>query len=122
LIRTRRPASVKPWRQSDILRTLCVGLWACRRLPCVMGSFTGQALGSQRTARLSHSCLPALADAVGAKPLYRVPVWLGRLMIGDGGVSMITRVRGCSNAKAKCELGRQPIYSSWRRGFIEGIG
>ncbi|HEU5406189.1 MAG TPA: NAD-dependent epimerase/dehydratase family protein, partial [Nitrospira sp.] len=32
--------------------------------------------------------LPALADAVGAKPPYRVPVWLGKLAIGEGGVSM----------------------------------
>ncbi|MDF0673547.1 MAG: NAD-dependent epimerase/dehydratase family protein [Nitrospira sp.] len=30
--------------------------------------------------------LPALADAVGAKPPFRVPVWLGRLAIGEGGV------------------------------------
>jgi nucleoside-diphosphate-sugar epimerase len=66
--------------------------------------------------------LPALASAVGAKPPYRVPVWLGRLVIGDGGVSMMTKVRGGSNAKAKRELGWQPIYSSWRRGFVEEIG
>jgi nucleoside-diphosphate-sugar epimerase len=66
--------------------------------------------------------LPALADAVGAKPPYRVPVWLGKLMIGDGGVSMMTKIRGGSNAKAKRELGWQPIYPSWRRGFVEGLG
>jgi nucleoside-diphosphate-sugar epimerase len=66
--------------------------------------------------------LPALADAVGAKPPYKVPVWLGKLVIGDGGVSMMTKIRGGSNAKAKRELGWQPIYSSWRRGFLEGLG
>ena len=66
--------------------------------------------------------LPSLADAVGAKPPYRVPAWLGRLVIGDGGVSMMTEVRGGSNAKAKRALGWQPNYPSWRRGFIEGIG
>jgi nucleoside-diphosphate-sugar epimerase len=65
--------------------------------------------------------LPALADAVGAKPPYRMPVWLGRLLIGHGGVSMVTEVRGGSNAKAKRELGWQPIYPSWRRGFVEGL-
>jgi hypothetical protein len=65
--------------------------------------------------------LPALADAVGAKPPFMVPAWLGKLVIGDGGVSMMTRVRGGSNAKAKRELGWQPIYSSWRRGFVEGL-
>jgi hypothetical protein len=51
-----------------------------------------------------------------------VPAWLGRLVIGDGGVSMMTEVRGGSNAKAKRALGWQPNYPSWRRGFIEGIG
>jgi nucleoside-diphosphate-sugar epimerase len=66
--------------------------------------------------------LPSLADAVGAKPPYRVPAWLGRLVIGDGGVSMMTEVRGGSNAKAKRALAWQPNYPSWRRGFIEGIG
>lgn len=66
--------------------------------------------------------LPALADAVGARPPHRVPVWLGKLVIGDGGVSMMTQIRGGSNAKAKRELAWQPIYSSWRRGFLEGLG
>lgn len=65
--------------------------------------------------------LPALADAVGAKPPYKVPAWLGKLVIGDGGVSMMTKSRGGSNAKAKRALGWQPIYPSWRRGFIEGL-
>jgi len=66
--------------------------------------------------------LPFLADTVGAKPPWRVPVWLARLVIGEGGVSMMTKVRGGSNAKAKRELGWQPIYPSWRRGFVEGLG
>jgi nucleoside-diphosphate-sugar epimerase len=66
--------------------------------------------------------LPALAKAVGARRPCRVPVWLGRLLIGDGGVSMMTQIRGGSNAKAKRELGWQPIYPSWRRGFVEGLG
>ncbi len=66
--------------------------------------------------------LPFLADVVGAKPPRRLPVLLGMLLIGDGGVSMMTRIRGGSNAKAKRELGWQPIYPSWRRGFAEGLG
>jgi nucleoside-diphosphate-sugar epimerase len=66
--------------------------------------------------------LPALAKAVGAKPPFRVPVLLGKLAIGDGGVSMMTEIRGGSNAKAKRELGWEPIYPSWRRGFIDGLG
>lgn len=65
--------------------------------------------------------LPVLAQAVGAKPPRRVPAVLGKLAIGEGGVSMMTRIRGCSNAKAKRELGWQPVFSSWRRGFVEGL-
>ncbi len=65
--------------------------------------------------------LPELARAVGAKPPYHVPTWLGRLVIGDAGMSMMTAVRGSSNAKAKRVLGWQPIYSSWRDGFHSGL-
>jgi 2-alkyl-3-oxoalkanoate reductase len=65
--------------------------------------------------------LPHLAQAVGAKPPMRLPVWLGKLAIGEGGVSMMTKIRGGSNAKAKRELGWQPLYPSWRRGFVEGL-
>jgi nucleoside-diphosphate-sugar epimerase len=66
--------------------------------------------------------LPVLAEAVGAKPPYRVPVWLAKMLIGEGGVSMMTKIRGGSNAKAKRELEWQPIYPTWRRGFFEGLG
>jgi nucleoside-diphosphate-sugar epimerase len=66
--------------------------------------------------------LPLLAEAVGAKPPRRIPVWLARLAIGEGGVSMMTKIRGGSNAKAKREIGWQPSYASWRQGFVEGLG
>lgn len=66
--------------------------------------------------------LPFLADAVGARPPWRVPAWLAGLVIGEGGVALMTNVRGASNPKAKRELGWQPIYPSWRRGFVEGLG
>jgi nucleoside-diphosphate-sugar epimerase len=65
--------------------------------------------------------LPALAAAVDAKPPYKVPVWFGKLVIGNVGASTMTKIRGGSNAKAKRGLGWQPIYASWRRGFIEGL-
>lgn len=65
--------------------------------------------------------LPHLAQAVGAKPPMRIPVWLGKLAIGEGGVSMMTKIRGGANAKAKRGLGWQPLYPSWRRGFVEGL-
>jgi nucleoside-diphosphate-sugar epimerase len=66
--------------------------------------------------------LPALARAVGAKPPYRLPAWLVKPLIGEGGLSMMTQIRGGSNAKAKRELEWHPIFSSWRRGFVEGLG
>jgi nucleoside-diphosphate-sugar epimerase len=66
--------------------------------------------------------LPELARVLGAKPPRRVPVWLGRLATGDVGVSMMTRIRGASNAKAKRELGWQPRYPTYREGFRTGLG
>lgn len=66
--------------------------------------------------------LPALAEAIGAKPPRRVPAFVGRIAAGEGGLSMMTRIRGASNAKAKRELGWQPGYASWREGFRDGLG
>jgi nucleoside-diphosphate-sugar epimerase len=61
--------------------------------------------------------LPEFAAAIGAKPPMHVPVWVGRLATGEVGVSMMTQIRGASNAKAERELGWQPTYKSWREGF-----
>lgn len=66
--------------------------------------------------------LPHLAQVIGAKPPRRIPVWIARFAIGDGGVAMMTRIRGGSNAKARRDLGWEPIFPSWRRGFVEGLG
>lgn len=66
--------------------------------------------------------LPALADAVGAKPPRRVPLWLGRLVVGEPGVSMMTRIRGASNAKARRDLNWEPRYKTWSEGFRTGLG
>jgi nucleoside-diphosphate-sugar epimerase len=65
--------------------------------------------------------LPALADALGAKRPRRIPRWLGRLAAGEAATIMMTEVRGATNAKAKRELGWRPRYSSWRRGFAQGL-
>ena len=62
--------------------------------------------------------LPYLAEALGAKPPRRVPLWLGKLLAGEQAVSMLTETRGASNWKAKRELGWQPRYKSWREGFV----
>jgi 2-alkyl-3-oxoalkanoate reductase len=66
--------------------------------------------------------LRALAQAIGARPPRRIPVWLARMAIGDVGVSMMTRIRGASNAKARRDLGWEPRYRSWREGFVSGLG
>ena len=65
--------------------------------------------------------LPALAAAVGSKPPLRLPAWLGRLVAGEAAVSMMTQIRGSSNAKARRELGWEPDWPSWRDGFARGL-
>ena len=65
--------------------------------------------------------LPYLAETLGAKPPRRVPAWLGQILAGEVLVSMMTRTRGSSNAKAKRELGWQPRYPSWREGFAAAV-
>jgi nucleoside-diphosphate-sugar epimerase len=62
--------------------------------------------------------LPALADALGAKPPLHVPVWLARLLAGESAVVMGTQNRGASNAKAKRGLGWTTRYPTWRDGFV----
>jgi nucleoside-diphosphate-sugar epimerase len=57
--------------------------------------------------------LPQLAAAVGAPPPRRLPGWLVRLAAGPQALSMMTRVRGASNAKARRELGWMPAHT-WR--------
>jgi nucleoside-diphosphate-sugar epimerase len=57
--------------------------------------------------------LPALAKAFGAPPPRHVPGWLVRLAAGGQAHSMMTRIRGASNAKAKRELGWAPVHT-WR--------
>jgi nucleoside-diphosphate-sugar epimerase len=65
--------------------------------------------------------LPELARVLGAPAPRHVPVWLGRLATGDVGVSMMTRIHGASNARAKRDLGWQPRYPSYREGFRTGL-
>ncbi|MDQ4053057.1 MAG: NAD(P)-dependent oxidoreductase [Actinomycetota bacterium] len=65
--------------------------------------------------------LPYLAECVGAKPPMKLPVWVARLAAGDVAVSMLTRTRGSSNARAKRELGWELRWPSWRQGFKHGL-
>jgi nucleoside-diphosphate-sugar epimerase len=61
--------------------------------------------------------IPALAQAVGAKPPRKVPTWIARIVAGDVLVTMMTQSRAGSNARIKRELGWTPAYGSWREGF-----
>ncbi len=61
--------------------------------------------------------LPYLAKVAGAKPPLRLPAWLGRLLAGEFVLEQMTNARGCSNEKARKELGWEPRYPSWREGF-----
>ena len=65
--------------------------------------------------------LPALAAALGAKPPYHVPGWVGRLIMGKT-LTMMTEARAASNAKATKELGWTLRYPSWRTGFPAAYG
>jgi 2-alkyl-3-oxoalkanoate reductase len=65
--------------------------------------------------------LPAVAEAIGGPPPRHVPTWVGRIAAGNAAVTMMTSIRGASNAKAKREFGWQPLWSSWREGFREGL-
>ncbi len=65
--------------------------------------------------------LPYLAEVLGAKPPMHIPVWLARLAAGEVGVSVLTKIRGSSNAKAKAELGWTPAWASWRQGFRQSV-
>jgi nucleoside-diphosphate-sugar epimerase len=66
--------------------------------------------------------VPELARAIGAKAPRHVPVWLGRLAVGEVGVSLMTQIRGASNEKFKRELGWEPVFPTYREGFRNGLG
>ena len=60
--------------------------------------------------------LPALAEAVGAKPSAKIPPWIARLLAGDALVTMMTEARAGSNAKIKRELSWAPPSLRGGRG------
>ena len=65
--------------------------------------------------------VPVFAQAAGAKPPRRVPVWLARFVAGKDVSNFAVGLRGASNEKAKRELGWEPAHSSWRSGFAESL-
>jgi 2-alkyl-3-oxoalkanoate reductase len=65
--------------------------------------------------------VPVLAEAAGAKPPRRVPLWLARLLGGRQAADFASELRGASNEKAKRALGWNPAHPSWRTGFAESL-
>jgi 2-alkyl-3-oxoalkanoate reductase len=65
--------------------------------------------------------LPVMADAAGAKPPFRAPAWLAKLVGGKQAGTFALQLRGASNEKAKRELGWEPAHPSWRTGFPESL-
>ena len=65
--------------------------------------------------------LPLYAEAIGARPPRRVPVWLARLVAGKM-ASAVNVQPGAANAKATGELGWEPRWRSWREGFRDAPG
>jgi nucleoside-diphosphate-sugar epimerase len=66
--------------------------------------------------------LPALADALGAPKPLRVPAFIARLVAGSYGTAVMTGAQGAANARAKRDLGWQPLVPSWREGFRTALG
>ena len=66
--------------------------------------------------------VPALAQIVGAKPPRHMPVWLAKLVAGDGVALLTVEAPAASNARAKAELSWKPAYPSWREGFAHELG
>jgi 2-alkyl-3-oxoalkanoate reductase len=65
--------------------------------------------------------VPVYAEAIGAKPPWRLPAWIARLVAGRAATAMATQLRGASNEKAKRELGWTPAHPSWREGFRDSL-
>lgn len=61
--------------------------------------------------------LPHYAALLGAQRPLRVPRLAGRMAAGPLAVHYATTLRGASNDKAKRELGWQPMYPQWSKGF-----
>lgn len=66
--------------------------------------------------------LPFLASTLGGRPPFRIPIWLGRMAAGPAAALMMTQSRGASNRKARRELDWAPHFTSWREGFVHGLG
>jgi 2-alkyl-3-oxoalkanoate reductase len=70
---------------------------------------------------LAREWLPVYADVLGAPAPRRVPAILARLAAGRQAAYVMLQQRGASNQRAKRELGWEPRYPSWRKGFREAL-
>ncbi|MFX4293700.1 NAD-dependent epimerase/dehydratase family protein [Streptomyces bohaiensis] len=65
--------------------------------------------------------LPYLAELVEARPPFRLPAALARMLVGSWGVQFQTRLRGADNTRAATTLGWRPRHSSWREGLAHDL-
>ena len=86
---------------------------AAATVAAIEGSATGIYNVVDDDPATTRDWLPTLAAAFDAKPPRRMPAWLVKLAAGPQAVSLMTRARGASNAKAVRELGWHPQHS-WR--------
>ncbi len=63
--------------------------------------------------------VPALAEILGAKPPRHFPVWLAKLVAGDGAALLTVEAPATSSARAKADLSWKPAYPLWREGFAQ---
>lgn len=64
---------------------------------------------------------PAVAAILGAKPPRHMPMWLAKLVAGDGVALLTVESPATSNARAKADLRWKPAYPSWREGFAHEL-
>lgn len=65
--------------------------------------------------------LPAYAQAIGAPPPRRVPAWLLK-PFARGFLAWERSIPGASNGHIAQDLGWRPRWSTWRDGFVHGLG
>jgi nucleoside-diphosphate-sugar epimerase len=94
---------------------------AAATVAAVVGEATGVFNIVDDDPATQREWLPAYAEALGAKPPRRAPLWLAKLIAGPVALNAV-ELRGASNARAKRELGWEPLYPSWRKGFREALG
>ena len=61
--------------------------------------------------------VPFYADLLGAPAPHHVPALLIRMLGREHFIYRSTQQRGAANAKAKRDLGFDPCFRTWRRGF-----